>query len=324
MIQKPKPYEYTLADCDVQDKPALEAFRAKRADWLLRLRYDEHHAISTGVSLMLWNDVSFRTISRLAELNANGPLHNQLLMESLINGHFATQTLAIRRLMDDPRSGVISLVNLLKDIAKNIHLFTRENYVSFDGLPFDYGPAERRITEEVVKAGKPMWIATSGPDAWDTSRRAHEMFDRLSGVPADRRSRTDRIPKVHIETLQKWLNESGADDIVQWTHNYLAHAADPQSRSRHDQEAIQPNLRKLTDISRCFVRVTEALLAYILDDSGHGSVMPTPQYDVLEHLDQPVLRAEHVEDAGKLWDSLSEERDAYLEGVLDALAKPSE
>jgi hypothetical protein len=321
MIQKPKPYEYAPADCDVPDKAALEAFRAKRTDWLLRLRYDEHHAISTGISLMLWNDASFRTISHMADLNAEGPLHNQLVMEALINGHFATQTLAIRRLMDDPKSGVISLVNLLKDIAKNIHLFTRENYVSFDGLPFDYGPAEQRGTEALLKAGRPMWIATSGPDAWDTSRRVHEMFDRLSGVPADKRNRTDRVPKVHIETLQKWLEESGADAIVQWTHNYLAHAADPQSRSRHDQEAIQPNLRKLTGISRSFVRVTEALLAYILYDSGHGSVMPTPQYDIFEHLDRPVLAPEQTEKAGKFWGTLSDERDGYLEGVLDELVK---
>jgi hypothetical protein len=63
------------------------------------------------------------------------------------------------------------------------------------------------------------------------------------------------------------------------------------------------------------------LLAYILYDSGHGSVMPTPQYGIFEHLDRPVLAREQVEEAGKFWDTLSGERDGYLEGVLDELMK---
>jgi hypothetical protein len=38
--------------------------------------------------------------------------------------------------MDDSGSGVISLRRLLKGMRANINMFTRENYVCCDGLPY--------------------------------------------------------------------------------------------------------------------------------------------------------------------------------------------
>ncbi len=49
------------------------------------------------------------------------------MMEALLNGHVATQVLAIRRLMDNGGSDIISLRRLVKDLQSNFHLFTREN-----------------------------------------------------------------------------------------------------------------------------------------------------------------------------------------------------
>lgn len=81
--------------------------------------------------------MSFRALVRARQMNERGALGNPLIAEALVEGHFAVQTLAIRRLMDTKRTGVISLVKLLKDIEANIKLFTRENFVAFDGLPYD-------------------------------------------------------------------------------------------------------------------------------------------------------------------------------------------
>lgn len=315
--QKPI-YKYALAQCEVQDKRALEAFRAKREQWLTWLRHDEHHAISTVISSMLWSDASFRAIAYSAELETTGALNNQIIMQKLISGHFATQTLAIRRLMEDSRTGAISLVNLLKDMARNIDLFTRENFVCLDGLPYDPAEAEQRVIAKHAGGGA-FWGDTEGPDAWGTSERAHAIFDKLSGAAPDKRQRHDRIPVKCIETLQGWLNSSDAESIVGWTHNYLAHAADRHYRERYDAKAIQPNLNKITAIIRAFVRVAEALLAHLLFDSGHGSVMPVPQFNQLEFLDQPVLTAPSIEKVHQRWDELAKERDGFLDNVLEEM-----
>jgi hypothetical protein len=140
------PYEYPIDQCDVapEHRSALIAFREQRRQWLSWLKTDEHHAISPLISSMAWNDVVFRTIWRITEIDPGSSLYNPLLAEALIEGHFAIQVLAIRRLMDKGRS-VISLWRLLEDIKKNISSFTRQNFVAYDGLPYDYEAAGRRI-----------------------------------------------------------------------------------------------------------------------------------------------------------------------------------
>jgi hypothetical protein len=93
-------------------------------------------------------------------------------------------------------------------------------------------------TAAQLAACGPFWQPRTGPDAWAPSQAAHLIFDRLSGVDAANRQRGDRIPKMHLEALQKWLDGSDADSIVQWTHTFLAHAADRVRRGRVNPNAI--------------------------------------------------------------------------------------
>src|SRR6185312_10799731 len=95
--------KFSLSECDVppERRPALEAYHAKRGTWLDWIDNDEDHAIWTTLSAMIWNDVSFRTLADLGANDPNSPLTNSLVAEKLINGHVATQVLAIRRLVDN-------------------------------------------------------------------------------------------------------------------------------------------------------------------------------------------------------------------------------
>ena len=162
---KPGTYQFAVDQCYVEDRKALESFRDKRRNWLVQIETDEH-AIWRTVSDMVWSDVSFRTIAMIAEKNSDSPIHNQLLTQSLIAGYFATQVLGVRRVMDRT-TGTISLFHLLNNIKKSLALFTRENYVCFDGLPYDWQAAEARVMQAMVarsgdKIG--LWMPNSGPD----------------------------------------------------------------------------------------------------------------------------------------------------------------
>jgi hypothetical protein len=85
---------------------------------------------------MLLEDMTFRTLAAAAEADKESALHSPILARGLLQGYAATQGLSIRRLVDTTKS-VISLRRLLIDIKNNLHLLTRENYVSGGGLPFD-------------------------------------------------------------------------------------------------------------------------------------------------------------------------------------------
>jgi hypothetical protein len=307
-----------LADCDVppERRSALQAYRAKRRTWLDWIDKDEDHAIWTTLSAMIWNDVSFKTLAYLGANDPNSPLANSLLAEKLINGHVATQVLAIRRLMDKTRN-TISLRRLISDIRSNYALFTRENYVCHDGLPYDYEAVMHAEIMQRANSG-PFWGATNGSQAWGTSQMAHEQFDRLSGIAPANRKREDRLPRALLDRIEQWLNTSDADELAEWSHVYLAHAGSVENRKAL-AEAIITNDR-ITAVTRVLARVTEAISAYLLCAGGRSNaLMPTAQFNQFEHLDRPVLQPDQLEALHDLWARLTDERDKFLEGVRDDL-----
>src|SRR5271167_4017127 len=171
-------HTHPLAQCDVttEKRAALQSYRDKRRLWLSWITTDEHHPIWKVLSSIVWTDVAFKTLTSFAVGDEANALNNHLLAEALFDGHVATQVLAIRRVVDDRNSDIISLRRLVKDLRRNFDLFTRENYVCFDGLPYDYEAVQ--LKEMIERAGKgAFWGETSGPGAHVTSRMAHRQFD---------------------------------------------------------------------------------------------------------------------------------------------------
>ena len=80
-------YDHTTAQCDVSDKHALQSYRDKRRLWLSWIETDEHHAIWTFLSDMVWMDVSFKTLRHFAIGDENNGLNNLLMGQALIDGH---------------------------------------------------------------------------------------------------------------------------------------------------------------------------------------------------------------------------------------------
>jgi hypothetical protein len=140
---------------------------------------------------MVWTDVAFKTLTNFAVGDDGNALNNPLMIEALLHGHVATQVLAIRRLVDDGNSDIISLRRLVKDMRRNFALFTRENYVCFDGLPYDYEAVRHtRFMENAGNWGKGgIWVPTSGPQGDCISESAHRQFDQLAGIDPAKRSR---------------------------------------------------------------------------------------------------------------------------------------
>jgi hypothetical protein len=308
-------YGYPINQCDVppERRAALERFRSKRRLWLSWIDEDEHHAIWTVLSSMIWTDVSFKVLTHLAATDEKNALNNTLVAQALIEGHVATQVLGIRRLMDNGGNDIISLRRLVKDLKSNFALFTRENFVCFDGLPYDYLAVQRKEMLERAGTG-PFWGVTSGPGAHSTSRMAHEQFDILAGIRPENRRREDRLPQSLLTKIETWLDDSGADQLARWSHAYLAHAGGPESRKRIADLKVTAN--KITDAIKVLARVAEAISASLLFAGGRlNGLMPVAQFDPFEKLDVPVMEGGADTGVRRLWDQLSAERDRYLDDV---------
>jgi len=315
-------YKYPITQCDVppERRSQLESYRANRRQWLTWLDADEYHAIWTNLSAMVWTDVSYRTLRQLGvgedDRNGTNFFHNELVAEQIIQGYVARQVMAVRRLMDKT-AGVISLRRLVIDMRSNWSLFTRENYVCHDGLPYDYEAV--MLKEMTARAGKgAFWAATTGPEAHGISSMAHEQFDRLAGNDAGKRTREDRLPKILLDTIESWLDGSGAEELAEWSHAFLAHAGRPDRRKQIEEGLVSAD--KISDAIKTLVRATEALSAYVLFAGGRmNGLMPVAQFDQFEHLNEPVIWVGDEDEAAAYWDVLSRERDAYAEGVEDEL-----
>jgi hypothetical protein len=221
--------------------------------------------------------------------------------------------------MDAGDSDIISLRRLVKDIRRHFALFTRESYVCFDGLPYDYEAVQRKEMMERVGTGA-FWGQTSGPGAHGTSQMAHEQFDRLAGVHSEDRRREDHLPTSLLTTIERWLD--GADELAKWSHAYLAHAGGPESRKRIADLMVTAN--KITNAIKALARVTEAISAWLLFAGGRSnSLMPIAQFDLFEKLDTPIMRAGAETDAHRFWHQLSDERNRHLEDVDVELIGPA-
>lgn len=306
-------YEFSISDCDVASdrRSGLQSFRDKRSLWLSWIDTDEYHAISNVISAMVWSDVAFRTLSHLAMNDDRNALNNTILSEGLINGHIAIQILAIRRLMDNRKDGIISLRKLLKDIRNHFNLFTRENYVCFDGLPYDYDSVQQEIIDATVGSGL-VWGSTSGPKAYSSSQMAHQRFDKLAGIDPAHRTRRDRLPKSLLKTVESWLDNSVAVELANWSHVFLAHAGGQRERSKIPDNTVTMN--KISEAIKILARVTEAVSAWLLcGGSLDNSLMPIAQFNQFEMLDGNIMHSKNEAEAERIWRQLSDERNNYLD-----------
>ena len=145
-------YQYAVKDCDVIDKAKLTEFRTKRDEWLDWLQGDEMHAILDQITNMLWSDAIFRLIdaTRKYASDAKGSFAtmNGDLASFIDRGYVLEQLVSLRRLMEreakDPKKQVISLQRLIDDVRRNQELLTREVFVCYDGLPYDWTPPKTR------------------------------------------------------------------------------------------------------------------------------------------------------------------------------------
>ncbi len=315
-------YTYDVDQCDVSNerRPNLRRFREKRREWLSWLHTDEHHAIWPTLHGMVWTDVAFNALRGLAESDNENALNNPLIVEALVRGHLSTQVLAIRRLMEDTPKQRLSLRRLVKDLKRHRDLFTRENYVCHDGLPYDYKAVRdahfrKRTAEGVVFS----WNPTDGPEADGTSELIHGHFDKLAGVDQTHRTREDRLPLKLLTTIEAWLDESGADDLAEWSSTYLAHAGGPNERARVGEMALTSG--RITEAIKVLARATEAISLFLYAGGRAGSVMPVAQFDQFQFmkLDKPVMRPGGEDEAYQRWKQLSAQWDRCLDSVEDEL-----
>jgi len=307
--------EVAIDQCDVNDKAALLRSRQKRERWKRWLHSDPNHALWPQIASMLLQDLTFRALAAAADADPESALHSPIIRRGLTLGYAATQGLAVRRLIDMTR-GVISLRRLNTEIRNSPDVLTREIFVSGFGVPYDPELAHDRYLNTLKPGSSEIsWLPPTGPTAFVPSTGLRERFDRLSGVPRDRRTRSDRIQKRVFQRVDAWLTGAEISAVKEWCDSTLAHASDqPKSLS-----ALAPTFATMATAHRHIVRAAVALSTYVLHGPALWEVVPVLQYNQFDRFDRMVSGRAIQQIATQRWHELAKERNDWVNDVFDAL-----
>lgn len=327
---QPGTYKYSIGDCDVQNQSLLIEYRKKRSVWVDWLMLDGHHNIWDQFNELVLNDAVFRSVNEsrgLASEASPSSALNGLVGLFINSGYIATQILGIARLTDRLQStnvkmGVISLRRIVDDLASHKHLITRENYVCYDGLPYDYEKARHEFFDSQVKPNEAQYFAldNEGPMAFGRSKHRHAAFDAISGTAPNRRSRNDSIDNRVFQTLIRWLESPPIRKARELRNKHVAHAADALSRTHSSIKTFGISLNELADAQKLLLRVMSAVSTQLLCESARGTVVPEPQHDQFIHLDLPFVDSKYLPDLWKSWRANTENRDEWLKERFDLVS----
>jgi hypothetical protein len=288
---------------------SLKQYQVKRDLWISWLAGDDRHAIWRQISSLLLDYAFFQTLNDLRKEADRRPLDgvgfNRQVLCLLDAGFVAIQANGIRKLLDR-RKDVISLKRLLDDIRESRSLLTRENYLACLNLPYAFQKAKEAHFRAM--ANDPANLAfrgldTEGPNAWPEAEMAHERFDKLSRTTATARSKGDLVSVEWLDRLDSRIKD--CENVRVFTNKFTAHAADPLSRAQLTPEQCGVTLRRLADCHQALLEVAEFAGCRILQ-CNPGAAIPTPSFDLLEHLDKAWTPARDLEEgrdpAGEAWE----------------------
>ena len=265
----------------------MALFRLKRQEWY-RCLIDDNYSVSKQILHLLWNDSVFRSYNEARrisiEKNDDETGLNSPLVNLLDEGFVALQVMAIRRLTDpnfyDPNKAVISLLRVINDIGDSLHLFTRENYICFDGTAYEGLSHDKDGIN---------WLH------WN---RKHKNFDRLSGTSEKHRSRQDKMNKKIISSLRSELN--ACNDLRTYANKFIAHTSDNPGKVKLTDRQKGITLTKLDEAYRSIVRSGSFIGAIILYEHALGGI-PVPQYDQFKNIDKPTINKEDLSTLYNFW-----------------------
>lgn len=312
-------YEFAIEDCDIQNKETLELFREKHSEWLY-LMNDDDHAVTKQLQEVLWVLNVFISINETRRLEheagGNSSALNSVIAEFIDNGFVLSIASGIRKLWEQSNTNrnkqIVSLLRVIDDVKKNAHLITRENYVCYDGLPYDYQAVrsnwEKRNLGQSDISGKVFRLDTSGPNAFGMSALLHKSFDRISFQDSNnsKHSRTDQIDPRILERLIAHVKEAEISEIKTLADKLLLHAGDRVSR---ELASKAPAILTINKLKRCVKALYEAsaFLGSTVLGRSHPGGFQIAQYNVFEKLEHPWCAKEHKNKISEVWDEFTTE-----------------
>jgi len=266
-------------------------------------------AISKALSELAWSFAAFSCIVevvRAAPEEGTGKRLNGMILEMIASGYWNNTMQGVRRLaergtINGPR-GVCSLGGLIQDTRAARSRLTRKVFVEeIAGLPYNYEVVRDQYWQYLSRqpTGVAYWIPREYH--YEPSEQRHALFNWLSGTSPSTSTPNDLIREEVFDSLEQQLAQ--LEGVVEHVNVEIAHAATEASRHGRilDQWGLddaKAALKKLSQIAE----LTGNWFCY----SGIGTVLPTPQFNQFEHLEQPLFTGDMAR-LQEIWNAIGAE-----------------
>lgn len=274
--------------CDVTDFVSLKNLQKDFRRWKTILAGDDVNSIEQQMLALAWDDAVYRSFNEALKLHERSNSKEKVpstIIGLLHRSFFSKQALVLRRLLDKratgPNRAVYSLPTLLGEIRKQHKFITRQNYVCYDGVK--YNPADRAHDFNSELA----------------CQNRHDIFDTLSLISLNRRSRDDLIDISIIDKIEKYFEKGKS--LQGYINKYLAHGADPANRNTIDPVLSKISLRYLQDLTRVVIWASQTIGKII--DQGILTEVPTPQFNQFEGWENGLTTSRRKKALIKYWNS---------------------
>jgi hypothetical protein len=274
---------------------------------------EDHNSIDATLTTFSWNFAAFQTVAKAIEItpassDGTKPL-NSMTLELLRSTYWGSALLAIRRLTDrgciDGKKGVVSLRSILNDVKKHQGKLTRRVFVEDIGkLAYDHNEYKNIQTQLPHERGFYSLPIKYDPDLIEMR---HQTFDFLSGVAPNNRNPDDIIRDETFEKLEVRIKK--LDDIADHATIHFAHAA--TDASRQGRGIGSWGLQQTEDALKLLVETAE-LVGRWFANSSLCTVLPVPQYNQFEHINQPLFPIDDTSPLEERWSMFSEMTENWI------------
>ncbi|MGG6462613.1 hypothetical protein [Solilutibacter silvestris] len=229
-----------------------------------------------------------------------------MYLDMLASGFWSRTMQGIRKLVEveaisGPR-GVCSIGGLIHDARCAREKLTRKVFVvSISGSEYNYETVRARYWDFVgtQQPGTAFWVPSDL--RYHISEQRHIEFDWLSGTSPGNSSPDDIIRVEVFDALTERL--ARLNDIVEHVNVEIAHAATEASRQGRvlDQWGLDDAKAAIKELAQV-AELTGRWFCF----EGIGTVLPTPQFDQFQHLNQPLFNGDNS-DLHSIWRELDSE-----------------
>jgi hypothetical protein len=311
---------------------SLDQLKEKRKLWIECMSGKDRNSILNQINNLVWNAAVFKVINESRKYipeSADGERQSNEMLHTFINRcFFDSQFSAIRRLtdkaydLDDRKRGINSLCALLLDMKAAAPLMTRENMFDVDDLEYDYeiikGREEAYHQERNEKGISTYWM----PEKLSSknTKKRHEELDILCGTKLDHRDPSDCIQSQVFDFLLEKLGNI-AKDINLYVNKNIAHAATLGSREHAATDDLNITFESLWHAHKVICQTANFVDLYLLRGAYHAGVLPVPQYNHFEFIDNPIVIKENIGNLRETWNNFQKESESWSAWSLDDLKR---